>query len=164
MSEAAINAKTALVGEIKEKLQKAKSVVIVDYRGLTVGEVTELRNQMRVAGVEYKVLKNTMVARACQELGIEGLDSYLAGPSAFCFGYEDPVTAPKVMSEFAKKANKTEIKGGILDSAGVDANLINKLAATPSKEVLLTRLMWSITGSVRSLAVGLNAVKEKMEA
>ena len=164
MSEAAISAKSEVVSQIKEKLQNAKSVVIVDYRGLTVSEVTELRNKMRAANVEYKVLKNTMMARACQELGITGLDSVLEGPSAFCFGYDDPVVAPKLMKEFAEKANKTEIKGGIMDNAAIDVSVVEKLAATPSKEVLLTRLMWSITGSVRSLAIGLNAVKEKMEA
>lgn len=164
MSEAAISAKSEIVSQIKDKLSRAKSVVIVDYRGLTVSEVTELRNNMRAAGVEYKVLKNTMMSRACEELGITGVEKHLSGPSAFCFGYDDPVSAPKIMKEFAEKVNKTEIKGGIMDNAAIDNKVVEKLASTPSKEVLLTRLMWSITGSVRSLAIGLNAVKEKMEA
>ena len=164
MSEAAISAKSEIVSQIKDKLSRAKSVVIVDYRGLTVSEVTELRNNMRAAGVEYKVLKNTMMSRACEELGITGVEEHLSGPSAFCFGYDDPVSAPKIMKEFAEKVNKTEIKGGIMDNAAIDNKVVEKLASTPSKEVLLTRLMWSISGSVRSLAIGLNAVKEKMEA
>lgn len=164
MSEAAISAKSEIVSQIKDKLSRAKSVVIVDYRGLTVSEVTELRNNMRAAGVEYKVLKNTMMSRACEELGITGVEEHLSGPSAFCFGYDDPVSAPKIMKEFAEKVNKTEIKGGIMDNAAIDNKVVEKLASTPSKEVLLTRLMWPITGSVRSLAIGLNAVKEKMEA
>ena len=164
MSEAAISAKSEIVSQIKDKLSRAKSVVIVDYRGLTVSEVTELRNNMRAAGVEYKVLKNTMMSRACEELGITGVEEHLSGPSAFCFGYDDPVSAPKIMKEFAEEVNKTEIKGGIMDNATIDNKVVEKLASTPSKEVLLTRLMWSITGSVRSLAIGLNAVKEKMEA
>ena len=164
MSEAAISAKSEIVSQIKDKLSRAKSVVIVDYRGLTVSEVTELRNNMRAAGVEYNVLKNTMMSRACEELGITGVEEHLSGPSAFCFGYDDPVSAPKIMKEFAEKVNKTEIKGGIMDNAAIDNKVVEKLASTPSKEVLLTRLMWSITGSVRSLAIGLNAVKEKMEA
>lgn len=164
MSEAAISVKSEIVSQIKDKLSRAKSVVIVDYRGLTVSEVTELRNNMRAAGVEYKVLKNTMMSRACEELGITGVEEHLSGPSAFCFGYDDPVSAPKIMKEFAEKVNKTEIKGGIMDNAAIDNKVVEKLASTPSKEVLLTRLMWSITGSVRSLAIGLNAVKEKMEA
>ena len=164
MSEAAISAKSEIVSQIKDKLSRAKSVVIVDYRGLTVSEVTELRNNMRAAGVEYKVLKNTMMSRACEELGITGVEEHLSGPSAFCFGYDDPVSAPKIMKEFAEKVNKTEIKGGIMDNAAIDNKVVEKLASTPSKEVLLTRLMWSMTGSVRSLAIGLNAVKEKMEA
>ena len=164
MSEAAISAKSEIVSQIKDKLSRAKSVVIVDYRGLTVSEVTELRNNMRAAGVEYKVLKNTMMSRACEELGITGVEEHLSGPSAFCFGYDDPVSAPKIMKEFSEKVNKTEIKGGIMDNAAIDTKVVEKLASTPSKEVLLTRLMWSITGSVRSHAIGLNAVKEKMEA
>lgn len=164
MSEAAISAKSEIVSQIKDRLSRAKSVVIVDYRGLTVSEVTELRNNMRAAGVEYKVLKNTMMSRACEELGITGVEEHLSGPSAFCFGYDDPVSAPKIMKEFAEKVNKTEIKGGIMDNAAIDNKVVEKLASTPSKEVLLTRLMWSITGSVRSLAIGLNAVREKMEA
>lgn len=164
MSEAAISAKSEIVSQIKDRLSRAKSVVIVDYRGLTVSEVTELRNNMRAAGVEYKVLKNTMMSRACEELGITGVEEHLSGPSAFCFGYDDPVSAPKIMKEFADKVNKTEIKGGIMDNAAIDNKVVEKLASTPSKEVLLTRLMWSVTGSVRSLAIGLNAVKEKMEA
>ena len=164
MSEAAISAKSEIVSQIKDKLSRAKSVVIVDYRGLTVSEVTELRNNMRAAGVEYKVLKNTMMSRACEELGITGVEEHLSGPSAFCFGYDDPVSAPKIIKVFAEKVNKTEIKGGIMDNAAIDNKVVEKLASTPSKEVLLTRLMWSITGSVRSLAIGLNAVKEKMEA
>ena len=149
MSEAAISAKSEIVSQIKDKLSRAKSVVIVDYRGLTVSEVTELRNNMRAAGVEYKVLKNTMMSRACEELGITGVEEHLSGPSAFCFGYDDPVSAPKIMKEFAEKVNKTEIKGGIMDNAAIDNKVVEKLASTPSKEVLLTRLMWSITGSVR---------------
>ena len=83
MSEAAISAKSEIVSQIKDKLSRAKSVVIVDYRGLTVSEVTELRNNMRAAGVEYKVLKNTMMSRACEELGITGVEEHLSGPSAF---------------------------------------------------------------------------------
>ena len=143
MSEAAISAKSEIVSQIKDKLSRAKSVVIVDYRGLTVSEVTELRNNMRAAGVEYKVLKNTMMSRACEELGITGVEEHLSGPSAFCFGYDDPVSAPKIMKEFAEKVNKTEIKGGIMDNAAIDNKVVEKLASTPSKEVLLTRLMWS---------------------
>ena len=110
------------------------------------------------------MLKHNMMSRPCEELGITGVEEHLSGPSAFCFGYDDPVSAPKIMKEFAEKVNKTEIKGGIMDNAAIDNKVVEKLASTPSKEVLLTRLMWSITGSVRSLAIGLNAVKEKMEA
>ena len=88
---------------------------------------------MRAAGVEYKVLKNTMMSRACEELGITGVEEHLSGPSAFCFGYDDPVSAPKIMKEFAEKVNKTEIKGGIMDNAAIDNKVVEKLASTPQQ-------------------------------
>ena len=160
MSKAAIELKSQKVEEIKDKLSRAKSVVIVDYRGLTVSEDTQLRKEFRNAGVEYKVLKNTMVSRAAADLGIKDVDGMLEGPSAFAFGYDDPVTAAKIYSDFANKAKKTEAKGGIMDNAAVDANVIKKLAALPTKDVLLTKILWSLKGSVRNLACVLNAVKE----
>ena len=153
------------VAEIKDRLTRAQSVVMFDYRGLTVDEVTALRVEMRKAGVEYIVLKNTMVERACRELNIdESVHAMLKGPSAFAFGYDDPVTAAKIYSDFANKAKKTEAKGGIMDNAAVDANVIKKLAALPTKDVLLTKILWSLKGSVRNLACALNAVKEQKEA
>lgn len=164
MSKAAIESKSQKVQEIKDKLSRAKSVVIVDYRGLTVSEDTQLRRQFREAGVEYKVFKNTMVSRAASELGIKDVDGMLEGPSAFAFGYDDPVTAAKIYSDFAAKAKKTEAKGGIMDNAVIDVKMVNKLAALPTKDVLLTKILWSLKGSVRNLACALNAVKEQKEA
>lgn len=164
MSQEAINEKAVVVSEIKDKISKSKSVIIVDYRGLTVSEVTNLRNQFRAAGVEYKVFKNKMVSRAADELGIKGLDQYLEGPSAFIFGYNDPVMPAKIMAEFINKAKKTEVKGGIMDNAVIDNQVVQKLAELPTKDVLITKLMWSIQGSIRNLAYALNSVKEKMEA
>lgn len=164
MSKAAIELKSQKVEEIKDKLSRAKSVVIVDYRGLTVSEDTQLRKEFRAAGIEYKVLKNTMVSRAAADLGIKDVDSMLEGPSAFAFGYDDPVTAAKIYSDFANKAKKTEAKGGIMDNAVIDVNVIKKLAALPTKDVLLTKILWSLKGSVRNLACALNAVKEQKEA
>lgn len=163
MSENAINQKRAIVDEIKDKIQRSKAVVIVDYKGLTVAEATELRNKFRAAGVDFKVYKNTLVKRAADELGISGLDTHLEGPSAFIFGYNDPVMPAKIINEFLTKANKGDIKGGVMDNAVIDKTVVKKLADLPTKEVLLTRFMWALTSSVRGFAVALNAVKEQKE-
>ena len=122
MKEATLKAKEAEVAEIQEKLQKSQSVMFLDYRGLTVSEVTELRNKMRAAGVEYKVIKNTMMRRAAQEAGVEGLDEILEGPTAVAFGYEDPVAPAKILVDFIENAKKTERRraGGKGDEPGGD--------------------------------------------
>ena len=161
MSKAAIELKSQKVEEIKDKLSRAKSVVIVDYRGLTVSEDTQLRKEFRNGGVEYKVLKNTMVSRAAADLGIKDVDGMLEGPSAFAFGYDDPVTAAKIYSDFANKAKKTEAKGGIMDNAAVDANVIKKLAALPTKDVLLTKILCRLREACAIWLVRLTLLKNK---
>ena len=175
MKEATLKAKEAEVAEIQEKLQKSQSVMFLDYRGLTVSEVTELRNKMRAAGVEYKVIKNTMMLRAAQEAGVEGLDEILEGPTAVAFGYEDPVAPAKILVDFIENAKKTQLKGGVLAGRAMSQAEIKDLASLPSKEQLLAKLMGSlnapVTGLVmalsgipRKLVYALNAIKEKKEA
>lgn len=175
MKEATLKAKEAEVSEIQEKLQKSQSVMFLDYRGLTVSEVTELRNKMRAAGVEYKVIKNTMMRRAAQEAGVEGLDEILEGPTAVAFGYEDPVAPAKILVDFIENAKKTQLKGGVLAGRAMSQAEIKDLASLPSKEQLLAKLMGSlnapVTGLVmalsgipRKLVYALNAIKEKKEA
>ncbi len=175
MKEATLKAKEAEVAEIQEKLQKSQSVMFLDYRGLTVSEVTELRNKMRAAGVEYKVIKNTMIRRAAQEAGVEGLDEILEGPTAVAFGYEDPVAPAKILVDFIENAKKTQLKGGVLAGRAMSQAEIKDLASLPSKEQLLAKLMGSlnapVTGLVmalsgipRKLVYALNAIKEKKEA
>lgn len=175
MKEATLKAKEAEVSEIQEKLQKSQSVMFLDYRGLTVSEVTELRNKMRAAGVEYKVIKNTMIRRAAQEAGVEGLDEILEGPTAVAFGYEDPVAPAKILVDFIENAKKTQLKGGVLAGRAMSQAEIKDLASLPSKEQLLAKLMGSlnapVTGLVmalsgipRKLVYALNAIKEKKEA
>ena len=175
MKEATLKAKEAEVAEIQEKLQKSQSVMFLDYRGLTVSEVTELRNKMRAAGVEYKVIKNTMMRRAAQEAGVEGLDEILEGPTAVAFGYEDPVAPAKILVDFIENAKKTQLKGGVLVGRAMSQAEIKDLASLPSKEQLLAKLMGSlnapVTGLVmalsgipRKLVYALNAIKEKKEA
>lgn len=133
MKEATLKAKEAEVAEIQEKLQKSQSVMFLDYRGLTVSEVTELRNKMRAAGVEYKVIKNTMMRRAAQEAGVEGLDEILEGPTAVAFGYEDPVAPAKILVDFIENAKKTQLKGGVLAGRAMSQAEIKDLASLPSR-------------------------------
>lgn len=166
--------KAQVVAAIKEKLEQSQSVVIVDYRGLTVEEDTELRKQLRQAGVEYKVLKNTLVARAANELGIEGLDPFLNGPTAVAFGISDPVAPAKVITEYINKTKKMSVKCGILDGKAIDVARVQALADLPSKEVLLAKMLGSMQapisglvtvlgGTVRSLLYAIKAVIEQKE-
>lgn len=175
MGEKAIEVKKQIVLDIKEKMEKAQGMVFYDYRGLTVAEVTELRNKFREAGVEYKVLKNSMIKRAADMLEIEGLDEHLAGPTAVAFGFEDPVAPAKVLVEYTKKLKKTEIKTGVLDRKVIGLDEINNLAELPSREQLLgilagtlnapiTGFARSLSGIISKLGYALNAVKEQKEA
>ena len=115
MSEAIIAKKAAIVDEVSEKFTAAASVVVVDYRGLTVDEVTRLRKQLRDANVEMKVIKNSILSRAAKKAGLEGLDEVFTGPTAVAFSNEDVVAPAKIMDEFAKEAKALEIKGGIIE-------------------------------------------------
>ena len=153
--------KKAAVAEIKQKLTEAQSVVLVDYRGLTVAEVTELRKQFRAAGVEYAVLKNTLVSIAAKEVGIEGLDSILEGPTALAFGMTDAVAPAKIIAEFAKKNDKLKVKAGILDGAILDVAGVEKLSAIPSREVLIAKVMGSMMSAVSKFVYVLEAIRKQ---
>jgi len=166
--------KQKVVEEIKAKLQNSTGVVLADYRGLTVTEVTDLRVQLRNAGVEYRVLKNTMVRRAANELGIEGLDKYLEGPTAVAFS-ADPVAPAKILSEFSKKNKKFTIKAGVLEGKVIDSERIKDLANLPSREVLLAQVLAGIQaplqgmvnvlqGPIRKLGYALEEVRKLKEA
>jgi large subunit ribosomal protein L10 len=156
--------KAQKVNEIKEKMQKAKSLVLVNYQGINVEQDTELRSTLRKNNVEYKVYKNTMVTRAAQELGIEGMEQYLEGPVSMAFGYDDETTAAKLIADFAKASKKLEIKGGYVDGKVYDADLMNQLAKIPSKEVLIAKFLGSIKSPLSNLVYMLNAVAESKEA
>jgi len=158
-----IELKAAKVAEVQEKIQKAKSVVVYDYRGLTVEEVTNLRSEMRKAGVEYVVLKNGIVERAAKAAGID--DSFLPmlkGPSAFAFGYEDAVAPAKILKEFIKKTKKCAIKGGIVEGKVEDEASMNAIADLPSREVLIARLLGSMMSPISGLAIVLDQIAKKM--
>ena len=175
MKEKTLRAKTQKVDEIKEKIEKAQSVVLVDYRGLNVSELTELRKKYREAGIEYKVYKNTMMRFAFKDSGLEGFNEFLKGPSAIAFGYEDPVSSAKITAEFAKGNDKLEIKAGIVDGKIIDVEEVKNLAKLPSKEVLVAQALGGLnapiqgfanvlSGTIRGLAVVLNAIAEEKTA
>ncbi|MFR4251060.1 MAG: 50S ribosomal protein L10 [Christensenellales bacterium] len=175
MKEAILQQKQGIVEDIKAKFENCQSAILIDYRGLTVEEVTDLRNKFREAGVEYRVLKNTMIRRAVDALGMEGLDSVLEGPTAVAFGMEDAVAPAKIISEFIKKTNKTEIKAGVLEGKVVDVAAVNALASLPSREVLVAKVLGSmnapitgfvtaLSGNIRNLLYVLNAIGEKKSA
>ena len=152
--------KEAKVAEIKEKLEKATSVVLSKYQGLTVEEDTVLRKNLREAGVEYKVYKNTLVTLAAKELGLEGIVEYLEGPVAIAFGYEDVTVAARVLNDFAKDHKKLELKAGIVEGEIYDTDKIKQLATIPSKEVLIAKLLGSIKSPIASFARVINAIAE----
>ena len=153
--------KKGVVADITEKFEKAQSVVLVDYRGLTVAEDTELRNQLRKAGVEYAVLKNTMINLATKGMGFEEIDKHLEGPTAVAFGYEDAIAPAKILTEFVKKAKKMEIKCGVVDGSYLDVAGVEALANTPIREVLIAKIMGSMMSSVSKFVYALEAIRKK---
>lgn len=160
-----IEAKAARVQEIAANITRAKSVILFDYRGLTVAEVTELRNEMRKANVEYVVLKNNMVLRAAEVAGIDAkLNDLLHGPAAFAFGYEDAVTPARILKNFIKKVKKCEMKGGIVEGKVVFTKELEAIADLPSREVLIARLLGSMMSPISGLAIVLDQIaKQKAE-
>lgn len=155
--------KEAKVSEIKEKLEKAQSVILSDYQGLTVEEDTELRQKLRASGVEYKVYKNKLVTLAAKELGLEGITEFLEGPVSIAFGYEDVTVPARILSDFAKTHKKIELKAGIVQGDIYDAEKVKQLAAIPPKEVLIAKLLGSFKAPLSNLAYLLNAIKENKE-
>lgn len=150
------------VQEIAEKLRESKSAVLTDYRGLTVKQLTELRKLCRDAGVDFKVYKNKLAQRATAEVGVSGLDQYLTGPTAMAFA-KDEVTAAKILNDFAKKNDKLELKGGVVDGQVMGEAEIKTLAELPSREGLLSMLLSVLQAPVRNFALAVKAVAEKQE-
>ena len=156
-----IEIKKGVVADIKEKFEKAQTAVLVDYRGLNVAEDTELRNQLRKAGVEYAVLKNTMINLAIQDMGLDDMKAHLEGPTAVAFGYEDAIAPAKILFEFVKKNKKMTIKCGVCDGAYLDEAGVNALANTPSREVLIAKIMGSMMSSVSKFVYALEAIRKQ---
>ena len=155
--------KKQVVADITEKFKNAQSVIAVHYSGLTVEEATKLRAQCREAGVDYCVLKNTLVRRALDDMGISGWDNVLEGPTAFAFGMKDAVAPAKIVCDFIDKAKNDymSVKVGLMGNEVLDVNAIKALAALPSREVLLARLVGSLNAPISKLVYVLEAIRKK---
>jgi len=154
--------KRAVVEEVTEKLQKARGVVLTNYRGLTADEMNDLRRRLREAGVEYKVLKNTLTRIAVREAGIEPMDDILTGPTAIAFGYEDPVLPAKVLKEFSSQHDVLEIKGGLLAGERISTERVTELAGLPGREVLLGSVLAGMQAPIRGLVNVLSGVTRNL--
>lgn len=159
----AIETKKVQVQEIAEKFQSAASVVVVDYRGLNVAQLTELRKQLREAGVEFKVFKNSLTRRATESVGFESLNEHLTGPNAIAFSTEDVVAPAKIINSFAKTNEALEIKAGIIEGTVASAEDVKALAELPSREGLLSMLLSVLQAPMRNFALVTKAVAEQKE-
>ena len=160
---AKVELKKPVVEEISELLNGAATAVVVDYRGLTVAEDTELRKQLREAGVVYKVYKNTMINFAIKDTEFADLAQHLEGPTAIAVCKDDATAAARVLAKFAKTAEALEIKGGVVDGVYYDAAGIGQIASIPSREVLLSKLLGSMQSPVTNFARVIKQITEKNE-
>ena len=158
---AKVELKQPVVKEISEKIQNAQALVLVDHRGLTVAEDTELRKELRKEGVYYKVYKNTMMNFAFQGTDFEQMKDLLNGPSAIAVSKEDPAAPARVLYAFAKKAKALEIKGGVVEGKYYDQAGLSEIAEIPSKDVLLSKLLGSIQSPVANFARVVKQIAEK---
>lgn len=158
---AKVELKQPIVQEISDVIKDSQTVVVVDYRGLSVAEDTLLRKQLREAGISYKVYKNTLVSRAVEGTEYESLKDVLEGPNAFAVSKEDATAPARLLAEFAKKAPALEIKAGIVEGTFYDAAGMKEIAKIPSREVLISRLLGSMKSPISNLARVLNQIAEK---
>ncbi len=158
---AKVELKKPIVDEISASIKDAQSVVLVDYRGLTVEQDTNLRRQLREAGITYKVYKNTMMNFAFKGTDFESLAPYLEGPSAVAISTTDATAPARVLCKFAKEADKLEIKGGVVEGITYDAKGIAEIAKIPSREELLSKLLGSIQSPIANFARVMNQLAEK---
>lgn len=154
-------AKAKIVAEIAEKIKKAKSVVFVDYRGISVAHVNQLRKTMRAAGMEYKVYKNNLVARALTDCGIKGLNDKLENTLAVAFSYNDETSNAKALADIMLKSKKMEFKFGVLNGNAIDALEVKELATLTSKEAVISKLLYLLQYPLTKLAVGLSEIAKK---
>ncbi|TDM12017.1 50S ribosomal protein L10 [Macrococcus lamae] len=148
---------------ITEQFKNSVSTIIVDYRGLTVAQVTELRKQLREAGIEFHVYKNTMVRRAAQAAGVEGIEEFLTGPNAIAFSNEEVVAPAKIIADFAKTNEKLEIKAGIIEGKVTTDAEVKAIASLPSKEGLISMVLSVLQAPMRNFAYAVKAVGEQKD-
>ncbi|MGG4478500.1 50S ribosomal protein L10 [Paenibacillus illinoisensis] len=158
-----IQAKQESVDAVTAKLRENATTVVVDYRGLNVAQVTELRKQLREAGIEFQVLKNTLLRRATAAAELTELDSVLTGPTAIAFSAEDAVAPAKILNDFAKKNDALELKGAVVEGRVIGVEEVKALAELPSREGLLSMLLSVLQAPVRNFALAVKAVAEKEE-
>ena len=151
------------IAELKEKFEKSKLVILTDYRGINVEDITKIRADLRKANCEYKVAKNTTLKFAAKEANIEGITDLLEGPTAITFSYEDYVEPAKVLYNYAKDSEFYKIKGGVMDGKVISVDEVLKLAKLPSREMLLTQLATVLLANIRNVAVVLDQVRQKQE-
>lgn len=149
--------KKAVVEELNEKFNQAESLVLTDYIGLDVAEMTELRNQLREAGVDYKVVKNTLATIAARESGLEQVTEFFTGPTAIAFGMEDVVSPARVLVDFAEDHEVLEIKGGFLNGQVITEEKVKSLSKVPSREELLSKVLAGMQSPIAGLVNVLNS-------
>ena len=149
------------VKDIKEKFDKSKVVILTDYKGLTMSQMSKLRKKLRPIDAEYKVFKNTLISRAIKDKAYDGIDPLLTGSTAILFGYEDQVAPTKVLSEFIKENEKPGIKGGLLDGKVIDTKTITMLAKLPSREVLLGRVVGTMKAPITNFVLDCKGILSK---
>lgn len=162
MSEEVLKQKEAVVKEIEEKIQSSAALVLLEYKGLTVEEATDLRNKYRNENVEYKVYKNTLMKKAFSNLGIEGFDEFLQGPNALAFSMGELTASAKVSSEYSKDNEKLVIKAGYVDGDFLDQAGVKKLADIPPVEVLHAKLLGSIKSPVSNFVMLMGGLQNQV--
>lgn len=156
--------KETTVEQLKEQFGRAQVAIVTDYRGLTVAEITDLRRRLQKAGGDLTVAKNTLIRLVSKDTEWSDLDTLLQGPTALVMGYDDPVAAAKIVSDFSKERRKVkiEVRGGVMQGRGMDAKGVETLASTPPREVLLGRLMASMNSPATGLVMALNGVARNL--
>lgn len=157
-SEKVLENKKAMVAQLVERLKNAQAGVLADYRGLTVEEDTNLRRKLREAGVEYTVMKNSIIRFAAREVGLEGLEDILEGPTAIATSTDDVISPAKVLNDFAKDNEAMEIKGGFVEGNVITVDEVKQYASIPSKEVLISKMLGSLQSPIGALARTLQAI------
>lgn len=155
--------KKAEVARLSEAFKAAETIVLADYRGITVEQDTELRNELRKAGVTYSIVKNTLAARAAKELGYDALEEVFKGPTAVAYSDSDPVAPARILKAFEKKCDKFQVKGGVMEGRVASLEEINALSKVPDREVLLSKLVGSLISPIAGLAMIVDAIAKKAE-